>query len=172
MKGHMEKDGFHPHTQYKGVRKSRDQSAKTQGVRLARDDTKGQISFRDSIKLGNAINILAKMESDYKDNMDIKLQNKIHDARNLIADVVMSNEVDTRLKRERKARFTDEDKQLLTGVINDFGEIIEELEGFKAINDNEKQTLMKTNEILREVRDNRLDRLEKPEIKSDFRIEI
>jgi len=37
MKGHMEKDGFHPHTQYKGVRKSRDQKEKTKGViRLAR----------------------------------------------------------------------------------------------------------------------------------------
>ena len=37
MKGHKDKDGiFHPHTQYKGIRKSRDQSLKTQGVRLAR----------------------------------------------------------------------------------------------------------------------------------------
>ena len=38
MKGHMEKDGFHPHTDYKGVRKSRDQQAKTEGVRLKRSD--------------------------------------------------------------------------------------------------------------------------------------
>jgi len=37
MKGHMEKDGFHPHTQYKGVRKSRDKSTKNQGVRQKRD---------------------------------------------------------------------------------------------------------------------------------------
>jgi len=37
MKGHMEKGKFHPHTKYeKGVRKSRDPKAKTQGVRLAR----------------------------------------------------------------------------------------------------------------------------------------
>ena len=34
MKGHMEKDGFHPHTQYKGVRKSRDQNAKHEGVKI------------------------------------------------------------------------------------------------------------------------------------------
>ncbi|MCP6727440.1 MAG: hypothetical protein KJI69_05525 [Patescibacteria group bacterium] len=40
VKGHMEKDGFHPHTDYKGVRKSRDQTAKTEGVRLKR---KGQL---------------------------------------------------------------------------------------------------------------------------------
>lgn len=32
MKGHMEDGKFHPHKQYKGVRKSRDQSTKTQGV--------------------------------------------------------------------------------------------------------------------------------------------
>ncbi len=38
MKGHMEKDGFHPHTEYKGVRKSRDQTAKLEGVRLKRTD--------------------------------------------------------------------------------------------------------------------------------------
>lgn len=37
MKGHMEDGKFHPHTQYKkGVRKSRDQTAKTQGVRMKR----------------------------------------------------------------------------------------------------------------------------------------
>ena len=34
MKGHMQDGIFHPHTQYKGVRKSRDQRLKTQGVRL------------------------------------------------------------------------------------------------------------------------------------------
>jgi hypothetical protein len=36
MKGHMEKDGFHPHTQNKGVRKSRDQKSKTDGVKIER----------------------------------------------------------------------------------------------------------------------------------------
>jgi len=34
MKGHMEKDGFHPHTQYKGVRKLRHQQAKSEGVKI------------------------------------------------------------------------------------------------------------------------------------------
>jgi hypothetical protein len=34
----MEKDGFHPHTDYKkGTRKSRDQKVKTQGIRLKRE---------------------------------------------------------------------------------------------------------------------------------------
>ena len=42
MKGHMESDGFHPHTTYKGVRKSRDQQAKTQGVRLKRNQVKNK----------------------------------------------------------------------------------------------------------------------------------
>ncbi len=39
MKGHMEKDGFHPHTQYKGVRKSRDQLTKTEGVKIRKART-------------------------------------------------------------------------------------------------------------------------------------
>ena len=39
MKGHMQDGKFHPHTEYKkGTRKSRDQSAKTDGVRLKRSD--------------------------------------------------------------------------------------------------------------------------------------
>lgn len=37
--GHKDSSGkFHPHTTYNGVRKSRDQSEKTQGVRLKRSD--------------------------------------------------------------------------------------------------------------------------------------
>ncbi len=38
MKGHMQDGKFHPHTDHKkGVRKSRDQQAKTQGIRLKKD---------------------------------------------------------------------------------------------------------------------------------------
>lgn len=40
MKGHMEDGKFHPHTQYKGIRKSRDQTTKTQGVKLKHKPTK------------------------------------------------------------------------------------------------------------------------------------
>ena len=36
MKGHMENGKFHPHTEYKGVRKFRDQQVNEQGIRLAR----------------------------------------------------------------------------------------------------------------------------------------
>jgi len=36
MKGHMQDGKFHPHTQSKGVRKSRDQTVKTQGVKIER----------------------------------------------------------------------------------------------------------------------------------------
>ncbi len=37
MKGHMEKDGFHPHTELKGVRKARDQSSKHVGIKISRN---------------------------------------------------------------------------------------------------------------------------------------
>ena len=41
--GHKTKDGkFHPHTPYREVRKSRDQTAKTQGVRLQRNPDKSE----------------------------------------------------------------------------------------------------------------------------------
>ncbi len=36
MKGHMQDGKFHPHSNTKGVRKSRDQQVKTQGVRMKR----------------------------------------------------------------------------------------------------------------------------------------
>lgn len=49
--GHKDKNGkFHPHTPYSGVSKSRDQSAKTQGVRLKRTTPK-QIKVTPSEKL-------------------------------------------------------------------------------------------------------------------------
>ena len=51
MKGHMEKDGFHPHTEYKGVRKSRDQQAKTEGVRLRRTNVQ-RLEIDKAEKLG------------------------------------------------------------------------------------------------------------------------
>ncbi len=34
MKGHMQDGKFHPHTEYKGVRKSRDQKGKEQGLKI------------------------------------------------------------------------------------------------------------------------------------------
>jgi len=58
MKGHMQDGKFHPHTQSKGVRKSRDQSAKSTGVKVerkARDEeaiagkNKGNIIFDSKI---------------------------------------------------------------------------------------------------------------------------
>lgn len=53
MKGHMEDGKFHPHKQYKGVRKSRDQKAKTQGIKLdsirkKRADIKPKLPKRDT----------------------------------------------------------------------------------------------------------------------------
>ena len=106
----MQDGKFHPHSDYKkGVRKSRDQKTKTQGVRLHREG-KGQISFNDSLRLGDVIQILGKMESsiDQSTPSGIKNANEIHDARMKVADVIMSNEVNSRLKRERKARDVTE----------------------------------------------------------------
>jgi len=48
MKGHMKDGKFHPHTDYKkGVRKSRDQKAKTQGVKIRKQRLEGEQFQRD-----------------------------------------------------------------------------------------------------------------------------
>jgi len=51
LKGHMEDGKFHPHTQYKGIRKLRDQQAKTEGVRLRRTDAQ-RLEIKKAEKLG------------------------------------------------------------------------------------------------------------------------
>ena len=45
MKGHMQDGKFHPHTQYKGVRKSRDQKAKIDGVKIRKDRDVAYVGF-------------------------------------------------------------------------------------------------------------------------------
>ena len=80
MKGHMEKDGFHPHTEYKGVRKSRDQQAKTEGViiRKQRDTVPSDLSGFENLKLvkdkqtrDNMIYILRELQRLFiKNDMD------------------------------------------------------------------------------------------------------
>lgn len=63
MKGHMEKDGFHPHTEYKkGTRKSRDQKEKTQGVRLRRTN-------EQNLQIENAFAIGEQAFEDGKSNV-------------------------------------------------------------------------------------------------------
>ncbi len=57
MKGHMQDGQFHPHTTYKkGTRKSRDQSAKTQGVkRKARCIKCGE--YKSTLEMGSPSNV-------------------------------------------------------------------------------------------------------------------
>lgn len=53
MKGHMQDGKFHPHIEYKGVRKSRDQQVKTIGVRMARGDNNAEILKNRLITFNN-----------------------------------------------------------------------------------------------------------------------
>ncbi len=63
MKGHMQDGKFHPHTDYKkGTRKSRDQTAKTKGVRLARGDNNTEI-LKNRIRVFNNFH---RPEVDYE----------------------------------------------------------------------------------------------------------
>ncbi len=55
MKGHMQDGKFHPHTQYKGVRKSRDQSEKTKGIRFVRATENFRTGDWSDVKKNKAI---------------------------------------------------------------------------------------------------------------------
>ncbi len=71
MKGHMEKDGFHPHTEYKGVRKSRDQKVKVEGVKV-RKEREGKLIGVGNTMIGGTASI-----RDINLDQQISLQNKI-----------------------------------------------------------------------------------------------
>ena len=85
MKGHMQDGKFHPHTEYKkGTRKSRDQQAKEQGVKIEGGIRKSRNSLEDipvgrAVELGNYINEL--YEKDDKDFTSLSEQ----DQQNLIS---------------------------------------------------------------------------------------
>ena len=53
----MEKDGFHPHKTYKGVRKSRDQQAKTKGTKI-RKDRNQDLVYAESNNMGQNIKVV------------------------------------------------------------------------------------------------------------------
>jgi len=57
MKGHMEKDGFHPHKTYKGVRKSRDQQDKTKGTKI-RKARNQDLVYAESYNMGQNIKVV------------------------------------------------------------------------------------------------------------------
>lgn len=164
MKGFKDSNNkFHPITQSKGVRKSRDQSTKTEGIRLKRKNSP-RIPFKT---LDNTENQLYRIRDELSDQMEQETWSEVNELIDKIQNYKMKYYGRTGI---RKARFTEDDKRILTGVIDDFNDLIEELDNFKAIDNNEKQNLERTNQILREVRDKRLDKLDKPEIESDFRV--
>ena len=98
MKGHMQDGKFHPHSEYKkGTRKSRDQQAKTQGIRLKHNSTK-------SLREDEAI-ITDKQSHDIQNRIDLvmdktkdeKLLKELEDIRDSIP-----------CSCERKARYVRE----------------------------------------------------------------
>ncbi len=91
MKGHMEKDGFHPHTEYKGVRKSRDQKAKTLGVKIrkSRADIKPKIPKRDTPEWNKLKDEVTKrMDQDFN---EVQLENLNKVTPNWFEDVVSTD---------------------------------------------------------------------------------
>jgi len=80
----MEKDGFHPHTQYKkGVRKSRDQIAKLQGVRMKRSQNLNLVRNIQQEKDASSVKywfededngiIASLVDGDFPNEMEIRI---------------------------------------------------------------------------------------------------
>jgi hypothetical protein len=58
MKGHMQDGKFHPHTDYKkGVRKSRDQSTKSTGVKIRKARCTTCQEFKSTLEMGSPSNV-------------------------------------------------------------------------------------------------------------------
>lgn len=66
MKGHMEDGKFHPHTQSKGIRKSRDQKEKTKGLKVEhRIRKKSAIAEETTLDMA-----IEKLEKSLKEGLD------------------------------------------------------------------------------------------------------
>ncbi len=119
MKGHMEKDGFHPHTQSKGVRKSRDQKEKTQGVKIRkRSDFTNDIAFRvEKDKTFGKREIFTEGFSTAVKTLEEENADRIVNQRT--GEVLSKEDIETQRmelkKRDRKAieNLTNKDKQIL-----------------------------------------------------------
>jgi len=92
MKGHMEDGKFHPHTDYKkGVRKSRDQKIKTEGVKIrkSRADIKPKIPKRDTPEWNKLKDeVVKRMDQDFN---EVQLENLNKVSPNWFEDVVSTD---------------------------------------------------------------------------------
>ncbi len=72
MKGHMEDGKFHPHTPYKkGVRKSRDQSAKTQGVKVRKKKEPFRVQKSEGATEAQLIQMQRAVETGLRKKIDV-----------------------------------------------------------------------------------------------------
>ncbi len=99
MKGHMQDGKFHPHTEYKkGVRKSRDQQVKTEGVKIrkTRADIKPKLPKRDTPAWNKLKDdVVKRMDSDFN---EIQLENLKTVNENYFEDIVTTEPNITDLK--------------------------------------------------------------------------
>ena len=72
MKGFKDKNKkFHPVRDYKGVRKSRDQFTKTQGIRLGKTNNQSIIRKKSAIEEPNVLDKqITKLEKSFKEGLD------------------------------------------------------------------------------------------------------
>jgi len=131
----MEKDGFHPHTEYKkGTRKSRDQNAKTQGVKIRkRSDFTDDIAFRvEKDKTFGKREIFTEGFSTAVKTLQEENADRIVNQRT--GEVLSKEDLETQRmelkKRDRKARVTKLPKDVLKTIKEDFATQDVELDHF------------------------------------------
>jgi len=106
MKGHMEKDGFHPHTQYKGIRKSRDQLTKTEGVKIRKQrevSTENLPSVEDTLHDARQLKLpFTRHTKEQKERALLLVGKEIYDVEWFeerdLAMITVSREADGRIK--------------------------------------------------------------------------
>jgi len=106
MKGHMQDGIFHPHTKSKGVRKSRDQSAKIQGVRIERKARKVDeitITDEESHDIQNRIDLVMDKIKDEK------IRRELEEIRDSVPCTCGRDDVKIRKQRASEGAFTEEE---------------------------------------------------------------
>lgn len=114
VKGHMQDGKFHPHTDYKkGTRKSRDQSAKTEGVKIRKDRDVAMVGFSPEAMKEQGAELVSPFIKDF---FRRKVEKIFGDA--IISPTVMFND-ERHPKQESPIRFESEVSMLTPEMVRE-----------------------------------------------------
>jgi len=104
MKGHMQDGKFHPHTDYKKVRKSRDQKAKTQGVKIRKQrlvaegrDGKKHISSRLILAIDSLDRTLGGGLKETRYNGTMEYWSELRQEADLVSELIQEENIENEI---------------------------------------------------------------------------